>query len=307
MIKTIKLKFGKSPTTAAENIIATPITIFVGPNNSGKSKVLSEIHEFCVRGSTYATDVILEDIVFENLTPQHAEEKVRRITRERRSPPSLDPPLKPGEILVGWYNTRISVNRDGLIESLQNTNANKKYFCDGYLQFNTLTLSGQNRIALVNEDVGGDLQHPINNLGILFRDDVKRKEVRRIIHDAFDSYLVIDPTNLGRLRFKLSPREPVDAMEERGLHEGSVQFHAAALPIEAASDGVKAFTGIIIAIIAGDPEVITIDEPEAFLHPSLSFNLGKEIGRATIGSQKRLFVSTHSADFLMGCIQSGPL
>ena len=51
--------------------------------------------------------------------------------------------------------------------------------------------------------------------------------------------------------------------------------------------------------------MITIDEPEAFLHPSLSFNLGKEIGQATTGSQKRLFVSTHSAEFVMGCIQSG--
>ena len=158
----------------------------------------------------------------------------------------------------------------------------------------------------MNEDIGGDLQHPINNLGILFSNDVKRKEVRRIIHDAFDSYLVIDPTNLGRLRFKLSaPREPANDLEERGLHHGAVQFHAAASPIETASDGVKAFTGIITAIIAGDPEVITIDEPEAFLHPSLSFNLGKEIGRATTGSEKRLLVSTHSADFVMGCIQSG--
>ena len=94
-------------------------------------------------------------------------------------------------------------------------------------------------------------------------------------------YLVIDPTNLGRLRFKLSPREPANDLEERGLHQGGGPFPQAASPIETASDGVKAFTGIITAIIAGDPEVITIDEPEAFLHPSLSFNLGKEIGRAT--------------------------
>ena len=67
MITTIKLKFGKAPGAASETINATPITIFVGPNNSGKSKVLSEIHEFCVRGSSSATDVILEEIEFKNL------------------------------------------------------------------------------------------------------------------------------------------------------------------------------------------------------------------------------------------------
>ncbi len=48
-----------------------------------------------------------------------------------------------------------------------------------------------------------------------------------------------------------------------------------------------------------------IDEPEAFLHPSLAFLLGQEIARASSGSEKRLFVSTHSPNFVMGCIQSG--
>jgi hypothetical protein len=84
-----------------------------------------------------------------------------------------------------------------------------------------------------------------------------------------------------------------------------VAFHAAALPIEESSDGVKAFTGMITEIIAGDPAVLLIDEPEAFLHPSLAFQLGKEISTASLGSEKRLFVSTHSSNFVMGCIQSG--
>ncbi|HJV77993.1 MAG TPA: AAA family ATPase, partial [Paludibacter sp.] len=78
-----------------------------------------------------------------------------------------------------------------------------------------------------------------------------------------------------------------------------------ALDIKFASDGVKAFTGIITTIIAGDPKVILIDEPEAFLHPSLAANLGKEVSNSVNGTSKNLFVSTHSANFLMGCIQSG--
>ena len=84
-----------------------------------------------------------------------------------------------------------------------------------------------------------------------------------------------------------------------------MKFHADALPIQEASDGVKAFTGIILEIIAGDPAVILIDEPEAFLHPALSFKLGKEIALTSSNSNKRLFVSTHSPNFVMGCIQSG--
>ena len=179
-------------------------------------------------------------------------------------------------------------------------------FCSWYLAYNTLILDGRGRIGLINEQNAGDLQQtPQTSFQALFHDDIKRAEVRRIVHDAFDTYLVIDPTKLGKFRLRLSPTEPLSMSQERGIHEESVRFHSAALPIEEASDGVKAFAGIITEIIAGDPAILLIDEPEAFLHPALSFNLGKEIALASSGSEKRLFVSTHSPNFVMGCIQSG--
>ena len=94
-------------------------------------------------------------------------------------------------------------------------------------------------------------------------------------------------------------------MEERGIHADAVRFHAAAQIIDDASDGVKAFTGIITEVMAGDPSVILIDEPEAFLHPSLAAKLGQEVARAALSADKRVFASTHSPQFVMGCIQSG--
>ena len=117
--------------------------------------------------------------------------------------------------------------------------------------------------------------------------------------------MVVDPTNLGKLRLRLSSTEPNSESQERGIHEEAVQFHNKAMLIHEASDGVKAFAGMITEIIAGDPVILIIDEPEAFLHPALSFSLGKEIALASSGSDKRLFVSTHSPNFVMGCIQSG--
>jgi hypothetical protein len=94
-------------------------------------------------------------------------------------------------------------------------------------------------------------------------------------------------------------------LEELGLHQEAIRFHANAQLIDLASDGVKAFTGIVMEVIAGDPRVVLIDEPEAFLHPSLTFKLGDEVSRAALSSDKRVFVSTHSPNFVMGCVQSG--
>jgi AAA domain, putative AbiEii toxin, Type IV TA system len=302
MIKTIKLKFGRGFGSAPEEINTTPVTVFVGPNNSGKSKALAEIYYYCSTGHRNTTDVILDSAVFDTFVTEVAEEKIRKVTLQ----PQLNEALLPDHIIIGKRGARNQLPRQQLVSIFQNTNVQPQQFCQWYLAFNTLILDGRSRINLIGQQAAGDLQlPPQTSFQVLFRDDVKRKEVRRIINDAFGTYFVIDPTSLGQLRLRLSTRPPTTDMEERGIHDEAVKFQAKAFPVEQASDGVKAFTGIITEIIAGDPAIILIDEPEAFLHPSLSFKLGKEIASSSLGSEKKLFVSTHSPNFVMGCIQSG--
>jgi len=302
MISKLRLKFGRVPSLDAEDILTTPVTVFVGPNNSGKSKVLSEIQQYCISGIKSTTAVILEELHLYDYNTNDVEEIIRRI--KLRPNPNEAPPLN--HIIVGTRGSRRQVQEEDLRRVLQNPAQNIQAFCQYYLCYNTLILDGKSRINLVNDQPGGDLQHqPQTSLQVLFRDDVKRREVRRIIANAFGSYFIIDPTHLGNLRIRLSNREPVDDFEERGIHHEAVQFHASAQSIEVASDGVKAFTGIICEVMAGDPNIVLIDEPEAFLHPSLASQLGNELARAALNSDKRVFVSTHSPTFVMGCIQSG--
>ncbi len=302
MIKNISLKFGRAPGADAESFQTTPITVFVGPNNSGKSKVLREINRYCSNGQRDADDAIIERIEFEGFSAENAEERIQRVTLPRKTGEALNP----DHVIIGKKGTRNQVPRDRLLQALQDPNSQSRHFCPWYLAFNTLILDGKNRINLINQQSAGDLQHdPQSSFQVLFRDNDRRTTVRRIIHDAFDLFFTIDPTHLGQLRLRLSSRAPNSEQEERGIHDEAVRFHGSALPIEEASDGVKAFAGIITEIVAGDPHILLIDEPEAFLHPALSFNLGKEIALASLGSAKRLFVSTHSPNFVMGCIQSG--
>lgn len=302
MINSLALKFGRLPGADPEVIHTTPVTVFVGPNNSGKSQVLREIHRYCTSGQRSTGDLIIERVEFQPFDPEGAAERIERVTLPRRPGEALPPE----HVIVGKRGTRNQVPRDRLLAALQDPNAQARHFCPWYLSFNTMMLDGRSRIDLVNQQQAGDLLHePQSSFQVLFRDNARRAEVRRIIHDAFNLFFAIDPTHLGHLRLRLSSRAPGSELEERGIHDEAVQFHAAALPMEQASDGVKAFVGMITEIVAGDPHVLLIDEPEAFLHPALSFNLGKEIALASLGSEKRLFVSTHSPTFVMGCIQSG--
>lgn len=302
MIRSIFLKFGRAPGVAAEAVHVTPITVFVGPNNSGKSRVLQELHRFFTTGQRNAADVIVERVEFRERPVEEVEPQIARVTLSPRSGEAVHP----GQLLVGKKGHRLQVNRLELVAAMSNPNARLSQFCQWFLAYNTLILDGRNRMNLVNHQAAADLQQPPQtSLQVLFRDDAKRAEVRRIIRDAFGLFFTIDPTWLGQFRIRLAPRAPVSDLEERGIHEEAIRYHSQALIIDEASDGVKAFTGMITEIVAGDPAALLIDEPEAFLHPALSFTLGKEIALASQGSEKRLFVSTHSSTFVMGCIQSG--
>ncbi|HGZ7315302.1 TPA: ATP-dependent endonuclease [Vibrio parahaemolyticus] len=302
MIKNIKLKFGRADGLQQESIEAMPITVFVGPNNSGKSKILSEIQQFCANGSKNVNNVIIENIELEGIPEDSITEKIENVTLK----PNPGEAQHPDHIFVGKRGQRLHVQEQQFRNALVNPNDQPINTCSWYLSYNTLILNGNNRINLIQQQQAGNLQKPAqSSFQVLFRDDKKRKEVRRIIYDAFGQYLVIDPTDMGKLNLRLSKREPENTMEERGIHQEAVDFHSEATPIALASDGVKAFTGMITEMIAGDPSVLLMDEPEAFLHPSLSFKLGKEVAGIMSESHKRLFVSTHSPNFVMGCIQSG--
>lgn len=302
MISSFNLKFGRAPGLPGETIATTPVTVFVGPNNSGKSKVLSEIEQYCRRGSKDASTVILDDLAFEGLTKEKALQAIAQI----KQAPNPGEALNIDHIFVGSRYGRQQVPAEDLTQFVQNPQTNVGAFCQWFLMHSTLILDGRNRINLVNQQSGGDLQQsPQSSFQVLFRDDAKRHEVRRIVSEAFASHFVIDPTSLGQLRIRLSSRAPANDLEERGIHAEAVQFHANAQLIDQASDGVKAFTGIVTEVMAGDPRVLLIDEPEAFLHPSLAAKLGYEVSRAALSADKRVFVSTHSPTFVMGCIQSG--
>lgn len=302
MISSFQLKFGRSPGAPGETIATTPVTVFVGPNNSGKSRILREVERYCRSGQKDANDLLLAELTFSGLTSDRAAQSIERI----RQPPHPGEALNVDHIFVGSKYGRQQVPVASLMQFLQAPTSNVSAFCQWYLRHLTLMLDGSSRIGLVGQQGAGDLQRPPeSSFQVLFRDDAKRHEVRRIVFDAFGRHFVLDPTNLGQLRIRLSDRAPRDDIEERGIHADAVRFHASAQVIDEASDGVKAFTGIVTEVMAGDPSVILVDEPEAFLHPSLASKLAQEVARAALSADKRVFVSTHSPQFVMGCIQSG--
>lgn len=103
----------------------------------------------------------------------------------------------------------------------------------------------------------------------------------------------------------MSSRPPEDSTEEQALDQRAREFHGQATDIAELSDGIKAFTGLIAAVMSTDYRIMLVDEPEAFLHPPLAKKLGRRLTELASKRQANVLASTHSSDFLMGCIQTG--
>ena len=167
-------------------------------------------------------------------------------------------------------------------------------------------LDGQRRLNLVDARPAGNLKGPaFNLLQALFRDDVRRRRLAELTKEAFGMYFVIDPTTGGQLQVAMSTHLPPSFDEERSLSEKGILFFTNATPIYEMSDGVKAYSGILAAVLSSDLKVILVDEPDAFLHPPLARRLGATLTTLASGRNGNVVASTHDSNFLMGCVQAG--
>lgn len=299
MLDSISLKF----TELAEplRVPAQGVTVFVGPNNSGKSLVLREIEQDISSHANVATK-LLDDIEIVWLNEEQLEKDLENLTKKA--------PLgtSPDHVYLGRFNPNGNLDAHTVahqqLRDMMRTHQNRRWVASQFLRYFLIRLDGRTRFELTNDRPRGDLLGRAQNMLMhLFQDKDARKRVRNIIFDAFGVYFTAEQLSANDLRIRLSPSEP-DANEQHWSEEAR-EFHRKALHIKEASDGVQAFVGIVCAVLSGDYRAILIDEPEAFLHPPLARKLGQQL-TSNLKAGGTLMASTHSPDFLMGCLQASP-
>ncbi|MEP4703668.1 MAG: AAA family ATPase, partial [Hyphomicrobiales bacterium] len=150
-----------------------------------------------------------------------------------------------------------------------------------------------------------DLRNPNGRLERLFMDDEKRSAFQKAVFDGIGQYPVIDPVTSfgsGSLRLVFSTEKPSEKFEKT-IGQEFISYIDRSTPAGNVSDGYNAYVGMLGAIYSSDNQAVLIDEPEAFLHPTLARSLGRQIARRA--ANMHVFVATHSSDFLMGAIEAG--
>lgn len=292
---TLKLSNGSSLDLSLRGI-----TVFVGPNNSGKSLVLREIEQ------AFHVDPMPADLKllksYEISWPTIGEAKQRLDAFSRFKQPNLpEGYVSIGRMALGGGGIEVAHFHWAEFERLLSQKHNASWVVTQFLKWGVVRLDGRSRFSLTDDRPGDDLTAaPTNVLSHLFQDDAVRQLVRDIVRDAFGSYLVVDPTRLGLFRLRLSSTPP--SQDEQSLNQAARDFHAKATHVKDASDGVQAFVGIVVSVLSGEYHTVLLDEPEAFLHPPLARKLGKHLAKIAGDRKGSLLASTHSSDFLMGCL-----
>lgn len=304
LLNNLNLKFGASIKGSALDIPLTPVTVFVGPNNSGKSLILNEIAS-CFAGSNSGQYRIVSRLEPRTLSQSEIEALVGPRELSRRTDVHGKTYVMIRSLGIGHVGPGSGPHEIQLTDAIRLASEDPEKIFSMALSSFSLTLNGRTRLDLVNDKEVDDFEGPPKSvLAVLFKDDNLRQKVRDALHPVFGRYFTCDPTQGGKLRLRYANVSPSVALE-RGLTEDSIAFHRSATLIQQMSDGVQSFTGIVIAVFASGARCFQIDEPEAFLHPPLARRLGRIVTDQVSASDSTAFVSTHSSNFLMGAIESG--
>lgn len=299
-VSKIEFRAGPSENSAPLSLKPSRVTIFIGPNNGGKSQALRDIAaEFGVPQGL-SGGVVASSVKLRAFTDDEFNARFAALTRSKTSGEDPNPAVVPIGRRGGWQMANLDVLKQGM-----RGQGNERYFAQIFLPHLLLNLGGENRLHLANP-VGSDSFSNVatTTVSVILRDNHLRKKISELVHDAVGRYLVVDPTAMSQLSYSLADVAPINELIERSFTDDAIEYFSSCQNVSTTSDGTRAFIGILTEVMAGDHEVLLIDEPEAFLHPSLAYFLGREIVMR-LGEGRQLFAATHSPHFLRGCIEAG--
>jgi predicted ATPase len=280
-----KIKFSDSSELTFE---PNQITVFVGPNNAGKSATLKEIN--ILTRQKNREGLVVKDFAL----------------KKEGTPDDLLNFIKEFSILQNTTNPEPHYNGykyslyGGSIKSFWNQENQLSELQPVFINL----LSTEERLNIANPPQNISLtkdavSHPIH---FMQKDDSIENKFSYYFQQAFNEELIVHrnagnnvPLYIGK---RPTPKDGEDRVSIGYLNE------LEKLPLlHEQGDGMRSFVGVLLSAFISNHNVLLIDEPEAFLHPPQARLLGKMLAK-DLPSNRQLFLATHSGDFLKGLLEA---
>jgi energy-coupling factor transporter ATP-binding protein EcfA2 len=289
--------------SGTERLEPKGLIILVGPNSSGKTRMLKDI-EGCLLGQI--KEVVckrvalkmpldfagfLNDLVNEKYI-RHQSNNVTPFTSFRGT----------GAAGRGGFAEADAREAFNSFREDPTNPSNRKYrFFQFFGQMLLTSLFSINGLIAFNEVNAVDILGgpPQNDLHALYANTNAKAKLAQETGKVFGNAAWVDNTRGdNKWRIKVSGQRELPPPEDR-LEVEKVQKYRT---IEEEGDGYKSYVAVCVALLLGRRPVCLIDEPELHLHPPQAYAIGQFIGTHGRSKEHVTFVATHSSHVLRGII-----
>ncbi|MEO7990065.1 MAG: AAA family ATPase [Chryseolinea sp.] len=265
------------------------ITVFVGPNNAGKSASLKEAAKLLKQRND--SGKVLKDLTIER---EGSDDDLVAFLDSHSTKN---------------FGSNASPTYKGYGYSVMEDNAKHWWanFKGGLSQLSSVfvtSLTTEARLIAANPApniklTSEPIQHPIH---FLQKNDSLERRFSDYFRQAFGTDLIVH-RNAGNEVPLYVGEKPIPRVGEDRVSEYYISELEKRDILHEQGDGMRSFVGVLLNTFISSHSVLFIDEPEAFLHPPQARLLGKMLAK-DLPSERQLFLATHSEDFLKGLLDA---
>ena len=267
---------------------ATDIVVFVGPNNSGKSRSLKDI--FGLLSSPHGS-IVVRDIVRHIHDVERIKENIRGMSLAlRRADQTYE---------YHGYNYNIYQARLNDIERGDRLN-------EGVRAFLVSNVKTEERLETANPKEVIDRNQAKQNPLQYMTDEHIREAVSQVFQRIFQKNVYCYDKASRKIYLHIGPEIRFN-QGGMGLSQISDAYYERMRNLPALheqGDGVRSLAGLLMNLMMPNYSMFLLDEPEAFLHPPQARTLGNALPELL--NEKQAFISTHSIDLIKGLLSSSP-
>lgn len=271
------------------------IVVFTGPNNAGKTQCLRDIENFCKYGNKSRESVVIKSLELQKHDAYRLEDHLKSISEIQENCMGSDE----------YWALGSHEDIDGVKKGFNTPNM----LGDSY-PFFVSTLNTATRLSLCDRDgkkpdTGRRYTEPLQ---YMVHDKPYTNRLSDYFYKAFGCHLVPDSVSDEKAT-SLRIGDPIMSQGKVVSMFDELEYFRHQLEkmplIKYQGDGVKAYLGIVMELMMEMYSMFLIDEPEAFLHPPHARVLGR-VMVDLIGTDRQLFLSTHSSDLIKGLLDVAP-
>jgi len=270
------------------------VTCIVGGNNSGKSQILRDIMQMI---STLEASPIAVTAL---KTAQSGSSAESEAWLEINSVPQPGQPGTPPTYTPYHGGNSLNLAQFNLFWSSSESHGSALQIAASYFYWHA---SAGTLVNFATGSMGAPGMGPIASpLGALFRNGELEQKLSSLAKEVFRLPLTLDRVN-GDVKLRVGdPGVPIPPLNRPTLEYADAVRRLGSLGDQ--GDGMKAFIGLALYLVAGTAQILLVDEPEAFLHPAQARALGRWLATEARAQDRQIILATHDRDLVLGLLDA---